>query len=393
VPIGYLVAVAFVAWCTVFALAPPRPRHSSRSNVSYWFGHLLNELPFVAFYWLLVSTLLAVGQGDIDTPLGWVAFGLAVLTTVGLAVVAWRGLQARAAVDRALREGVDVDSRTGVAAGRRRPPYVRILLAPFLVRRRDVERVANLSYGDAGAKNLLDLYRSRSRPSGGPVLIHLHGGAFRRGRKSREARPLLYRLASQGWVCISANYRLSPAATFPDHLIDVKKVIAWAREHGPEYGADPAVVFVAGSSAGGHLASLAALTPNDPVFQPGFQGADTSIAAAISLYGYYGSLGNDEPTPSSPLAYIGPDAPPFFVAHGDKDTLVLVEDARLFVERLQAASSNPVVYAELPGAQHTFDLFDSLRFEAVVDAIEAFAGWVRTNGAEPRFAGEPPAPA
>ncbi len=58
-----------------------------------------------------------------------------------------------------------------------------------------------------------------------------------------------------------------------------------------------------------------------------------------------------------------------------------------------AASSNPVVYAELPGAQHTFDLFHSLRFETVVDAIEGFAAWVRNNGAQPRFAGEPPAPA
>jgi acetyl esterase/lipase len=390
-PIGYLVAVALVAWCTLFALVPPRPRRSSPSNLSYWFGYLLNELPFVAFYWLLASTLLAVGQGDVDGPIGRVAFGLAVLTTVGLVVVAWRGLRARRAVDHALGEGLGADWRTGVAAERRRLPFVRILLAPFFVRRRDVERVANISYGDAGSKNLLDVYRGRSHPAGGPMLIHLHGGAFRSGRKSREARPLLYRLASQGWVCISANYRLSPAATFPDHLIDVKKAIAWAREHGPEYGADPAVVFVAGSSAGGHLASLAALTPNDPFFQPGFEGADTSVAAAISLYGYYGALGSDH-DPSSPLAYVRTDAPPFFVAHGDKDTLVLVEDARHFVERLRGASSNPVVYAELPGAQHTFDLFHSLRFEAVIDAIEAFAAWVRINGAQPRFAGEPPAP-
>jgi acetyl esterase/lipase len=359
--------------------------------MSYWFGYLLNELPFVAFYWLLASTLLAAGQGDIGTPLGWVAFGLAVLTTVGLAVVVWRGLQARPTLDRALSEGLGADWRTAIDAQRgRRLPLVRILFAPFLVRRRDVERVANVSYGDAGSKNLLDVYRGRSRPSGGPVLIHLHGGAFRSGRKSREARPLLYRLASQGWVCISANYRLSPAATFPDHLIDVKKVIAWAREHGPEYGADPAVVFVAGSSAGGHLAAFAALTPNDPVFQPGFEDADTSVVGAISLYGYYGSLGTDhEPPPSSPLAYVQADAPPFFVAHGDKDTLVLVEDARHFVGQLRDASPNPVVYAELPGAQHTFDLFDSLRFEAVVDAIEAFAGWVRTGGTTgTRFAGD-----
>jgi acetyl esterase/lipase len=383
VPIGYLVAVTLVAWCTLFALVPPRPRQSSRSNVSYWFGYLLNELPFVAFYWLLASTLLAAAQGDLDTPGGRVAFGLAVLTAVGLAVVAWRGLQARPALDHALREGLGADWRAavdaGIAAQRRSLPLVSILFGPFFVRRRDVERIANLSYGDAGSSNLLDVYRHRSHPSGGPVLIHLHGGAFRRGRKSREARPLLYQLASQGGVCISANYRLSPAATFPDHLIDVKKVIAWAREHGAEYGADPPMVFVAGSSAGGHLASLAALTPNDPVFQPGFEGADTSVAAAISLYGYYGSLGSDH-EPSSPVAYVRADAPPFFVAHGEKDTLVLVEDARHFVERLRDVSSNPVVYTELPGAQHTFDLFHSLRFEAVVDAIEAFAAWVRKNG-------------
>ena len=178
-------------------------------------------------------------------------------------------------------------------------------------------------------------------------------------------------------MCISANYRLSPAATFPDHLIDVKKVIAWVREHGQEYGADPMVVFVAGSSAGGHLASFAALTPNDPAFQPGFEAADTSVSAAISLYGYYGSLNTGRP--SSPLDYVDAEAPPFFVAHGDRDTLVLVDDARHFVEQLRSASSQPVVYAELPGGQHTFDLFHSIRFETVVDAIEAFAGWVRSR--------------
>ena len=383
-PIGYLVAVALVAWCTLFALAPPRPRRSSPSNMSYWFGYLLNELPFVAFYWLLASTLLAVGQGDVDSPGGWVAFGLAVLTSVGLGVVAWRGFRAGPVVARALSDGLGAGWRTAVDAGiaarlRRRLPFASIVFAPFFVRRRDVERMANIRYGDAGSSNLLDVYRHRSHPSGGPTLIHLHGGAFRRGRKNREARPLLYRLASQGWVCISANYRLSPAATFPDPLIDVKKVIAWTRAHGHEYGADPAVVFVAGSSAGGHLAALAALTPNDPVFQPGFERADTSVTAAICLYGYYGSLATDHERPSSPVAYVREDAPPFFVAHGEKDTLVLVKDARHFVEQLRSTSSNPVVYAELTGGQHTFDLFHSLRFEAVVDAIEGFAAWVRSN--------------
>jgi acetyl esterase/lipase len=71
------------------------------------------------------------------------------------------------------------------------------------------------------------------------------------------------------------------------------------------------------------------------------------------------------------------------VAHGDRDTVVLVEDARRFVRRLRSASSNPVVYAELPGAQHGFDLFHSIRFETVVDAVEAFAAWVRSRDKAP----------
>jgi acetyl esterase/lipase len=381
VPFGYLVTTALLALVTLFALAPPRPSRSSPSNKSYWLGFLLNELPFVAFYVLLASTLLAVGQRDLNTPLGWVGFGLAVLATVGLVVVVRRALQTHSVVERALSEGLGADWRFAIGPGivgrlRRRLPLGRILFAPFPFRRRDVERIANISYGPAGKWNLLDVYRHRSHPSGGPTLVYLHGGAFRSGRKNREARPLIYRLASQGWVCISANYRLSPSARFPDHLIDVKKVIAWVREHGHEYGADPAVLFAAGSSAGGHLASMAALTPNDPAFQPGFEQADTSIIAAISLYGYYGFLSTDGPRPSSPTAYVRADAPAFFVAHGDRDTVVVVEDARRFVEQLRSASDNPVVYAELPGAHHTFDLFHSIRFEAVVNGIEAFAAWV-----------------
>jgi len=53
--------------------------------------------------------------------------------------------------------------------------------------------------------------------------------------------------------------------------------------------------------------------------------------------------------------------------------------ARRFVDELRGVSANPVVYAELPGAQHSFDLFHSLRFDRVVDAAEAFAAWVRSR--------------
>ncbi|MCC5033882.1 alpha/beta hydrolase [Streptomyces sp. WAC 00631] len=204
------------------------------------------------------------------------------------------------------------------------------------------------------------------------MLIHLHGGGYRQGRKNTQALPLLYRLASRGWVCVSANYRLRPAARHPDHLVDLKQVIAWVRAHGPGYGADPSRLVVAGSSAGGHMAALAALTPNDPVFQPGFEEADTAVTAAVCLNGYFGPY-YGHGAASSPAAHVRADAPPFLIVHGDRDTVVPATEARRFAGTLRAASAASVVHAELPGAQHAFDLFPSARFEAVVDAVEVFA--------------------
>ncbi len=160
------------------------------------------------------------------------------------------------------------------------------------------------------------------------------------------------------------------------------------REHGAEHGADPDTIFVAGSSAGGQMAALAALTPNGPAFQPGFERADTAVTAAICLYGYFGNYyGQGED--SSPGACVRTDAPPFLVAQGDRDTHSprFVEIARGFVEELRDVSSNPVVYAELPWGQHAFDVFHSIRFEAVVDGIEAFTAWVRSTRVRSRAGG------
>ena len=209
----------------------------------------------------------------------------------------------------------------------------------------------------------------------GPILIHFHGGAFRMGRKNRDGRPLVNRLTRRGWLCISADYRIGRRVAFPDPLIDAKRVIAWARAHAHQYGADPEQVYVAGSSAGAHLAATAALTVGDPAYQPGFESADTSVAAAICCYGYYGPT--DDSGASSPHDHIGGTPPPFLVVHGALDTVAIVEDARDFVAALRAVSTRPVVSAELPGGQHNFDLFHSIRCEAVIDAVETFTAAVR----------------
>ena len=75
---------------------------------------------------------------------------------------------------------------------------------------------------------------------------------------------------------------------------------------------------------------------------------------------------------ASPIAQVRPDAPPFFVVHGTHDSLAFVESARVFVDRLRETSHRPVVYAEIPGAQHAFDVFHSLRSALAVNAVSRF---------------------
>jgi acetyl esterase/lipase len=386
-PVGYLITVGIVVGGILLALVP-LGRSGRLGKLSWFLSAIPNESPFVAFYWVLAATLLALPQGDLDTPAAWAGLGLVCLSFVAAPVLIRRSLQARPALEDALDTDLDAGRRSrleGTEAAAWPLPWARILFAPLPFFQWNVKRIANLSYGDAGRHNRLDIYRRRSGAQGGPILIHLHAGYFVTGRKSFESRPLLQRLASRGWVCISANYRrLRPPAIFRDLVIDVKKVIAWARAHADDYGADPRFVFVAGSSAGAHLAATAALSANDPTFQPGFEDADTTVTAAVGLYGYYGSVDSAEAAiPSAPGDYAHPQAPPVLIAHGGQDTFVPPEHARDFAERLRKTSENPVVYAELPGAQHSFDLVHSIRFHTLIDGIEIFAAGVRSPRSAP----------
>lgn len=373
-PRSYLWAVAVAAVETLAAVMPVR-RSPLLGRLGFMLGYLVNELPFVAFSWLVGWTAVTWVRGELASPGGLAVLGLAVLTTAGLVVVGWRGRRAGPIMEEALRRDLGRDRRsrrTTPSGDRRRVSLVRILLAPLPLWRRDVERIADVPYGPAGRRHRLDLYRGRAAPPEGPVLIHFHGGHFRMGGKSREARPLLHRLASQGWLCVSANYRLGRAGRFPNSLVDAKRVVAWVREHAEEYGAVPSMIVVAGSSAGAHLASMVALTPGEAAFQPDVTHADTSVDAAVCLYGYLGDRGRTSSQPSSPLAYVHADAPPFLVVQAGNDTVVPSAPTASLVDALRATSTRPVVDVELPGAQHAFDLFHSLRFERVVDGIEDF---------------------
>jgi acetyl esterase/lipase len=280
----------------------------------------------------------------------------------------------------------------------------RRLVNPFRMRDLAVTVEKDVPYApEHGKRGLLDIYRpADGHASKAPVLLQVHGGGWTIGTKDQQGIPLMHHLAAKGWVCVAINYRLAPRDPFPAQIIDVKRAIAWIREHIEEYGGDPDYIAITGGSAGGHLTALAAVTPNHPAYQPGFESADTSVQVAVPHYGVYdlaGSTGlrraeqmrdlflaprifkrrwQEDPEAfeaATPLLRITKEAPDFFVLHGTHDSLVSVEQARLFVERLRETSGATVVYAELPGAQHAFDVFPSIRSAHVLRAIDRYLHW------------------
>lgn len=381
------------------------------SAVSFFLGWLTGELALHHIFWQAVATAGFLAFGALDAWPGWLGLGIAVASWAALGFHAVRGFEAGRAVERALEDGIGRDYAARIDAD----PHARLasgldwrtILVPFPIRHPGVERIRDIRYGRASAMNLrLDLYRpvvAANEPL--PVFFYVHGGGWMIGTKNTQGLPLMAHLASRGWLCVNVNYRLSPHATFPDHLVDLKRALAWLREHASEYGADPGFVAVSGGSAGGHLAALLALTAGDPEYQPGFEDADTTVQACVPIYGVYdfahpgSTWHHDQLLPmlerhvmkttleedpkafekASPLHRVGPDAPPFFVIHGAADTLVPPEEARAFVKVLRERSRSPVAFAEIPGAQHAFELFPSIRSQLVRNGIERFLAFVRSE--------------
>lgn len=268
--------------------------------------------------------------------------------------------------------------------------------------RRYAAKTSDISYGPGGTEHLLDVWRRPDLAPGhrAPVLIQVPGGAWSVNGKRPQAYTLMSRMVELGWICVSINYSKSPRAKFPAHIIDVKRAIAWVRENIGDYGGDSDFIAITGGSAGGHLASLAALTPNDPTFQPGFERADTTVQAAAPYYGVYDFTDfenmhemmmpflehfvmkarfEDAPerfTAASPISYVHRDAPPFFLLHGDRDQLAPIGQARAFCAALQGAGAPTVAYAELANAHHAFDITPTVRSRLAADAVSDFLGVV-----------------
>jgi acetyl esterase/lipase len=264
---------------------------------------------------------------------------------------------------------------------------------------------ASVRYGNHPTQRL-DVWRRRHLPAEpAPVLVFVPGGAWVHGSRIMQGYALMSHLAAKGWVCLSIDYRVAPHHRWPRHIQDVKAAIAWARANVDRFGGDRDFVAVAGCSAGGHLAALAGLTADDTEFQEHLpEGSDTSVDAVVGIYGRYDW--EDRSTAerarfvdflervvvnkqqdrhgevfrkASPIARVRPDAPPFLVVHGSGDTVIPVEQARGFVERLRAVSGSPVSYVELPGAGHGFDMIDGARTGSVATAIGLFLNQIHRD--------------
>jgi len=362
--------------------------------IPYFFmGWITGELAVHHVVWQAIASIAFVASGALGAWPGWLALAITLASWAALLRFQRRAGGVGSVFASALGEHCTDEPIAPTAL----IPF-RQVARPFKMRKHGVERIRDIAYGPHGHRNHLDLYRPRDPAGPCPILFQIHGGGWTIGKKDEQALPLMYHLAARGWLCVAANYRLSPRATFPEHLIDVKRALAWTKAHAAAYGGDPRFVVVTGGSAGGHLAALVALTANDPEYQPGFESADTAVQACVPFYGVYdfldrhGVRGKASMAPflarlvmksspeaaraewdkASPIARVHADAPPFFVIHGTHDSLAFVEDTRHFVAALRAVSRQPVVYAELPGVQHAFDIFHSTRSAHAVEAVTRY---------------------
>lgn len=363
---------------------------------SFVAGWLTCELAAHHIVVQLAAALALIAHGGLAHWSGMLGLMLLVGSWAGLVRLHRRGQLAQGATESALAslEGEDGFERMPAPAVTLRDVWM-----PFWHKRRDVVRVPDQVYARVGRTKLrAEVFHHEAMRPGAPVLLFVHGGGWVVRFRKLQALPMLHRLASEGWVCVSVDYRLSPFVRFPEHLIDVKRALAWTRENAHRWGGDASFLAISGNSAGGHLAALAALTWDRKELQPGFEEADTRVQAAVTLYGVYDWTDRHGHWPhrgirhylrlvvmgrrfrgardhyelASPIGHVRKDAPPWFLVHGDRDSLVPVDESRRFADALGDISESPVVYSEVPDAQHAFEIFRSIRGLHTVHGVSVF---------------------
>ncbi len=237
----------------------------------------------------------------------------------------------------------------------------------------------NLAYVPHGhERQKLDLYLPKEGTQL-PLIINIHGGAFRAGSKEQEV-PLEY--LAQGYAVASINYRLSQHARFPAQIEDCKAAVRWLRAHADEYRIDSNRFAAWGISAGGHLAAMLGTTGNTRQFDVGIcLDQSSGVQAVVDYFGptdfllmdahrlptgmthdpadspesqFIGGAiqeNRDKAAKANPIAYITAGDPPFLICHGDADPLVPHHQSKLLEAALKKAGV-PVTLYTVKGAGH-----------------------------------------
>jgi len=388
--VGYTRRQAVLAALVANAIKPVRGR---ATVVPVFFSSwLTSELAPHILAAQALDTLRALRRREATV----IGLALAALSALGLGWMLRRSHEVAGQVDAMLRNELevpaDLEPRTRLST------YAQ----PFKYADRGVRVLRDIAYTEGGRRAQLDIYLpAEGAIEKAPVLIQIHGGAWMISHKGQQGLLLMNQMAARGWVCVAANYRLAPKHRWPTQIVDVKRAIAWVREHIAEYGGDPDYLILTGGSAGGHLSALATVTPSDPQWQPGFEDADTSVSGCVPFYGIYDFDSDDAyakpmrqflsrvvfPRDStiddfrnaSALHRLTDDVPEFLVVHGTNDSLANVEQSRAFVERLRAINPGKVTYLELPWTQHAFEVFGSVRARHVIRGVGRWLDWHRAQ--------------
>lgn len=225
------------------------------------------------------------------------------------------------------------------------------------------------------------VYPAQTPENGLPVLLWVCGGGWECCEPQNRLHDLGY-FAERGYLVCLMQYRVSNTAPFPAQIQDVKTAIRFIRSHADKFRADPDRIAIMGDSAGGHLATLAGLTPDKTEFTGDqWSGASDRVQAVVNWYGavdFYGMMresglsdlsqlpGNhcvsklfdgeldrkgDLIRLANAIDYVTPDAPPFLILHGDRDDSVPVSLSYDLHDRLTKAGCD-VTLVIVNGAGH-----------------------------------------
>ena len=242
----------------------------------------------------------------------------------------------------------------------------------------------DLIYATAGKTQLhLDLFCPQASSGKHPLILWIHGGAWRSG--SKDQCPAL-RFTQRGYVVASVNYRLSQQAIFPAQIQDCKAAVRWLRAHASRYAIDPERIGVWGSSAGGHLVAMLGTAGDVTELEGTLENRQFSsrVQAVCDFFGPTDFLQmDDHALPSAPfkhaaasspesqlvggplqdnralaaqanpITFVTADDAPFLIVHGDRDPLVPHHQSQLLFEALRKAQV-PATFHTVAGAGHGF---------------------------------------